>query len=77
MEVETQLAEIAEVELQRKCGQVKCECLLLQLADGRCGRRRSVVYLSLIIGGGRKGSETNINNSKSIPAAPLQKEYNH
>jgi hypothetical protein len=28
----------------------KCECLLLQLADGRCGRRRSVVYLSLIIG---------------------------
>ncbi len=54
----------------------KCECLLLQLADGRCGRRRSVVYLSLIIGSGQEGTETNTNNSKSIPAAPLQKEYN-
>ncbi len=31
----------------------KCECLLLQLGDGRCGRRRNVVYLSLIIGGGQ------------------------
>jgi hypothetical protein len=40
------------------------------------GRRRNVVYLSLIIGGGREGSETNMNNSNSIPAAPLQKEYN-
>jgi hypothetical protein len=57
-------------------GQVveKCECLLLQLSDGRCGRRRNVVYLSLIIGGGQEGTETNINNNKSIPAATLQKE---
>ncbi len=48
----------------------------LQLSEGRWGKRRSVVYLSLIIGGGQEGTETNTNNSKSIPAAPLQKEYN-
>ncbi len=79
------MEEVTELEEQslskwsyKGSGQVmeKCECLLLQLADGRCGRRRSVVYLSLIIGGSQEGTKTNTNNSKSIPAAPLQKEYN-
>jgi hypothetical protein len=78
-EVVTQLEEQSVLKWSYKgSGQVmeNCECLLLQLADGRCGRRRSVVYLSLIIGSGQEGTETNTNNSKSIPAAPLQKEYN-